>query len=275
MRRPARTSGSSSTTTSRTAPSPCARSPVTCAHGSHARTAKPPLGVGAVARACRRRGPPARPAPAGPSPDAGSRRRRRRADRQPVAHLDRRGRRPACPAMSHRHGRARARACARWSAPPARSGTPCGPSGRPATSSRPVVDSATRIPPARDSATSAGDVAEGGLRRSGPASAGCGRVAQHPEHRRAAPSAPGARCPGSTSRPRPAPRRRQVGAVAEGPGVHRHQRDPVRQHVVHLAGDPGALGRPGLGHARHAARARRVGARSRRSRRARAGSPCT
>ncbi|MPM50791.1 hypothetical protein SDC9_97534 [bioreactor metagenome] len=30
-------------------------------------------------------------------------------------------------------------------------------------------------------------------------------------------------------------------------GVHRHQGDPVGHHVVHLPGDPGPLGQPGLG----------------------------
>ena len=40
--------------------------------------------------------------------------------------------------------------------------------------------------------------------------------------------------------------RRQVGPDLQGPRVQRHQRDPVGEHVVHLAGDPGALGQTGL-----------------------------
>ena len=39
--------------------------------------------------------------------------------------------------------------------------------------------------------------------------------------------------------------RRQVGPDLERAGVQRQQRDPVGEHVVHLAGDPGALGHPG------------------------------
>ena len=38
----------------------------------------------------------------------------------------------------------------------------------------------------------------------------------------------------------------QVRPEGERAGVHRHQRDPVRQHVVHLAGDPRALVRASL-----------------------------
>jgi len=39
---------------------------------------------------------------------------------------------------------------------------------------------------------------------------------------------------------------RQVRTYLETAGVQRHQRDPVGEHVVHLAGDSGALGHPGL-----------------------------
>ena len=35
-------------------------------------------------------------------------------------------------------------------------------------------------------------------------------------------------------------------AVGQGAGVQAQQRDPVGEHVVHLAGDPGALGVAGL-----------------------------
>jgi len=38
----------------------------------------------------------------------------------------------------------------------------------------------------------------------------------------------------------------EVDAVAERAGVHRDQRDPVSEHVVHLARDAGALGGAGL-----------------------------
>jgi hypothetical protein len=40
---------------------------------------------------------------------------------------------------------------------------------------------------------------------------------------------------------------RCVGAVLDRAGVGGQQRQPVGEHVVHLAGDPGALGRPRLG----------------------------
>jgi hypothetical protein len=39
---------------------------------------------------------------------------------------------------------------------------------------------------------------------------------------------------------------RQVLPEGERAGVHRQQRDPVRKHVMHLAGDPGPLGGPRL-----------------------------
>ena len=39
---------------------------------------------------------------------------------------------------------------------------------------------------------------------------------------------------------------RQVGTHLQATGVQRHQRDPVREHVVHLARDARALGQPGL-----------------------------
>ena len=38
--------------------------------------------------------------------------------------------------------------------------------------------------------------------------------------------------------------RRQIGPDLQAPGVQRHQRDPVGEHVVHLARDQGALGHP-------------------------------
>nr|WP_284231823.1 hypothetical protein [Arenivirga flava] len=41
----------------------------------------------------------------------------------------------------------------------------------------------------------------------------------------------------------------EVGSVPQGAGVHRHERELVREHVVHLAGDAGALVLAGLSEA--------------------------
>ena len=122
-----------------------------------------------------------------------------------------------------------------------------GPPGRPPA--RPAsLDAAasrrTSTPAARDSSASAGSSREGRLRafrrRRRPVV-----VAQHPDHLAqvlqrlvgAGPDHPGRAGDLGGCRVRPDLQRA---------GVQAEQRDPVGQHVVHLAGDPGAFQRAGL-----------------------------
>ena len=143
----------------------------------------------------------------------------------------------------HRRSPRRGRACARWSAPPARRGGPCGPTA---------------------SGSSSTSIAQLGLHPGGP------RRLDEPARcrrgrgggARSVPSAPApARSTPSTSRrssiaSRAVVRisagrladllRPGVGVDLERAGVQGDQRHLVGQHVVHLPGDPGPLAEPGL-----------------------------
>ena len=151
-------------------------------------------------------------------------------------------------APSTRPGRRRcpARACGRWSAPPARCGRRCGrsPAGTAATSGTRYVQRAPACPAPRDSSTSAGRSASVGCGRSRRAAVGGRRAA-----RRSPPAGPRSACvragPDHPGRPRDLVRR-GVGPELQRAGVHAQQREPVGQHVVHLPGDPGALELAGL-----------------------------
>ena len=161
----ARTSGSSSTTRTR----------ITASTAAMPRAGTRPRGV----MPCSSRPPassarsasPIRPAPA-PGMFAVA-----AAERERVAHLDLEP--VAGPAATpSRPRRCRGRACARWSGPPARSGTRCARRSR----GRRRASSADRIvmPAARDSSTSSGTSASVGSGRSSRLVAG--HAAQHADH---------------------------------------------------------------------------------------------
>ena len=132
---------------------------------------------------------------------------------------------PGAPATSTVDGGAAARACARWSAPPARSGRRCGPtpSGT-APRRRASVEASRACPAPRDSSTSAGRSASVGCGRLGRRRRGSRRAARRAP--RAGPRAPGARWSGSTpGRPRDLLRRRV------GPELQRARRAGVSSEI--------------------------------------------
>ena len=192
---------------------------------------------------------PRRPAPGSsgsrPRPGAGWRPRR---PASAPAH-----RRPAAPWSPPR-----ARACARWSAPPARRGTPCGPAGR-----GPSRQSRLRSPARRlvsVTAPTSSHRTAGVPRRRRPAgvgrtSCGCGasvgavarcRRRAAPRARRAGPRAPAARSTRISVGRALDLLRPGVRVHLEAAGVQRDERDLVRQDVVHLLRDAGPLAEPGL-----------------------------
>ena len=121
---------------------------------------------------------------------------------------------------------------------------------------------ATSIPAARDSVDQRGQVGERRLRRLGPSPSAPSRSTPITSRRSCSAWCALARITPAASRDLLG---RRVGAELERARVHAQQRDPVREHVVHLARDPRPLG------ARAPAR-RAAAARPRRARRARAAS---
>ena len=228
-------------------------------HGSHARSRKSP----SPSRPCSRR-PPASVGALGEADEAGARSRgsRSRPPPGPAAGLRTSIVRPSpgAPVDAQVDRRPPARACARSSAPPGRSAArggrprPGRPPGR-----RRATSACRRMPAARDSSSSAGSAASVGC-------GGCGAspsapVAQHADHRAQVLE----RLVRAGADHRGGARDllgRRVRAELQRAGVQAQQRDPVGEHVVHLARDPRALGRSGPARRAAAARPRR-GARAR------------
>ena len=242
--RPARTSGSSSTISTRTGATASRHrpGPVMPATGSQARSWKSPSGV----RPCSSRAAgEARPARCSPTrPGAGAGMRRPRATPTAAGCAPRRSSpAPAAPSMPHVDRRARgvlAGVRQPFLDDPVR-GAPDRRRDR-----APVGDAGTQRAPACRPRGLLHQLGQVGQRRLGPR-----RAAPSPGRRaarrspRAGPPAPVGAGPDHAGRPGDLAGGR-VGAELQRPGVHAQQRDPVRQHVVHLPGDPGALELPGL-----------------------------
>ena len=211
------------------------------------RTRQPPSAVGPLVSV-----PPSRADPF-PQPDQTRRRSPAAARRpRPGAGWSPSTRTPAAASADHRDRRwpRRGRVCAHSSAPPGRPGRRCGPTVSGAAATARAVDGQRRPGrrPHGTTPTSAGTSDSPGCG----ASSACRRRDEPGSSSRSTPSTP--RSSSSASRAvlrissavcwtRSAP---DVRIDLEPAGLQRDQRHLVRQHVMHLPGDPGPLGEPGL-----------------------------